>query len=118
MQHILHLEQQLLEAIKTSNLELLDQLLHNDLLFIAPNSQTITKEMDLASHRKGEMVVETIESEVEKVQLIDNTAIVVIVYHTKGKMLGNAIDGSYKHIRFWQENNNYWKVIGGSCTQL
>lgn len=118
MQEILHLEQQLLEAIKTSDLKVLDQLLHDDLLFIAPNSQTITKEMDLASHRKGEMVVETILSEVEHVQLIDNTAIVVIIYHTKGKMLGNAIEGSFKYIRFWQQNDNYWKVIGGSCTQL
>lgn len=118
MQHILELEQQLLEAIKTSNLEMLDLLLHDDLLFIAPNSQTITKEMDLASHRKGEMVVETIESEVECVQLINNTAIAVIVYHTKGKMLGNAIEGSFKYIRFWQQNDQYWKVIGGSCIQL
>lgn len=118
MQHILELEQQLLVAIKTSNVEVLDQLLHDDLLFIAPNSQTITKEMDLASHRKGEMVVETIESEVEYLELIDNTAIVVIVYHTKGKMLGNAIEGSFKYIRFWQQNDHYWKVIGGSCTQL
>ncbi len=49
MEQILQLEQRLLEAIKTSDVEVLDQLLHDDLLFIAPNSQTITKEMDLAS---------------------------------------------------------------------
>ncbi|ASS49993.1 MAG: DUF4440 domain-containing protein [Candidatus Fluviicola riflensis] len=118
MKQILQLEQQLLEAIKTSDVEVLNQLLHDDLLFIAPNSQTITKEMDLASHRKGEMVVESIESHVEQVQLINNTAIVVIVYHTKGKMLGNTIEGSFKYIRFWQRDGDYWKVIGGSCTQL
>ncbi|HLP56711.1 MAG TPA: nuclear transport factor 2 family protein [Fluviicola sp.] len=118
MEQILQLEQRLLEAIKTSNVEVLDQLLHDDLLFIAPNSQTITKEMDLASHRKGEMVVEAIESEVEHLQLVGNTAIVVIVYHTKGKMLGKDIEGSFKYIRFWQREDDYWKVIGGSCMQL
>ncbi|MES2556186.1 MAG: nuclear transport factor 2 family protein [Bacteroidota bacterium] len=118
MEQILQLEQQLLEAIKTSDVETLDQLLHDDLLFIAPNSQTITKELDLASHRKGEMVVESIKPEVEHVQLINNTAIVVILYHTKGMMLGNPIEGSFKYIRFWQRDGDCWKVIGGSCTQL
>ncbi|WP_231634864.1 nuclear transport factor 2 family protein [Pedobacter sp. PACM 27299] len=44
---ILNLENQLYDAMKSSNVEMLDKLLHNDLLFIVPSGETITKEMDL-----------------------------------------------------------------------
>ena len=54
-EEIITIENQLIEAIKTSDVTLLDNMLHDDLLFIAPNGQTVTKEMDLASHRSGQM---------------------------------------------------------------
>ena len=54
-EEIIDLEQKLIEAISTSNIQFLDNILHNDLLFISPNGDVITKEMDLTSHRSGEM---------------------------------------------------------------
>ena len=115
---IIELEQKLIEGIKTSNVQFLDKILHDDLLFLAPNGQVITKAIDLASHRAGEMVVDAITSTIEEIKIIDDTAIVVIVYDTKGKMLGNPIQGKFRYIRIWKSFNDGYKVIGGSCFKL
>ena len=115
---IIEMENQLLEAIKTSDIDTLDKLLHDDLLFITPDGQVITKQMDLASHRLGTMVVEELVSTIEQINLIENTAIVIVVYETKGKMLGNPIQGRFRYLRNWSIFDGQWKVISGSCTQL
>jgi len=115
---IIQLESQLIDGIKSSDIRLLDALLHEDLLFIAPNGQTITKQMDLQSHREGAMQVEALVPTIEDVQIIGDTAVVVVVFDTKGTMLGNPIAGKFKYIRIWKQFPDGIKVIGGSCLQL
>ncbi|MFL5730344.1 MAG: nuclear transport factor 2 family protein [Cytophagaceae bacterium] len=117
-QEIIRVENELLEAIKSSDIKTLDQLLHDDLLFIAPGGQVVTKQLDLDSHRAGTMVVEELKSAIEQINVIGNTAVVVVVYDTKGKMLGNPIQGRFRYIRIWKLIDGELKVIGGSCTQL
>jgi hypothetical protein len=97
---------------------LLDALLYDDLLFIAPNGQTITKQIDLQSHREGAMKVETLVPTIEDIKIMGDTAVVVVVYDTKGTMLGKPIVGKFKYIRFWKQFPDGIKVIGGSCFQL
>ena len=115
---IVKLETELLEAIKISDVNALDRLLHNNLLFVTPDGKTITKEMDLASHRSGTMVVEELKSTIEQINIIERTAVVIAIYITKGKMLGTSIQGRFKYIRIWQSFSGEWKVIGGSCIQI
>ena len=115
---IIDIENKLIEGIKNSNVSLRDRLLHDDLLFMAPNGQTVTKAMDLASHRAGQMVVERLEATVEEIKMIDDNAVVVVVYDTQGKMLGNSIQVKFRYIRVWKQFAEGLKVIGGSCFQL
>lgn len=115
---IVAIENKLIEGIKTSNVTVLNQLLHDDLLFIAPNGQTVTKQMDLAAHRAGQMVVEQFLLTVEEIKIIGDNAVAVVVYDTKGKMLGNPIEGRFRYIRIWKQFADGLKVIGGSCFPL
>lgn len=117
-EEIIEMENQLLKGIKTSDVALLNTILPDDLLFTAPTGQVITKEMDLASHRAGEMEVEQLISTVENINIIGDNAVVVIVYETKGKMLGNSIQGKFRYIRIWKMFSGQLKVIGGSCFKL
>jgi ketosteroid isomerase-like protein len=117
-EEIIEIENELIRGIKTSDLELLDKILHDDLLFIAPNGQTVTKEMDLASHRTGEMEVEQLIANFEDIKIIGDNAIVVVVYDTKGTMSGNPIQGQFRYIRIWKMFADGLKVIGGSCFKV
>ena len=117
-QQIFDLESELISAMKSSDVSSLDKLLHDDLLFITPDGQTITKKMDLDSHGAGNMIVEVFISNSDAINVFDDTAISISTIETKGKMLGQPIDGFFKYIRVWKLAENNWKIIGGSCSQL
>ena len=55
-------EIKLLAAIKNADTVILDQLLHEDLLFNLPTGQTITKSDDMQTYRSGNMRVESLEA--------------------------------------------------------
>lgn len=117
-EQIVKAENNLIDAMKINDVDALDDLLHDDLLFITPDGQTITKKMDIDSHKSRTMIIEKINPTIEKINLIGDTAIVTIVIDTKGKMLGQPIEGKFRYIRFWKPFENKLKVIGGSCTQI
>ncbi len=117
-QQILDLESKLISAMKTSDIKVLDELLHDDLLFITPDGQTITKKMDLDAHRSGKMYIESLIPNVDAINVIEDLAISICTVKTKGKMLDQTIEGSFKYIRFWKRVENEWKIIGGSCSML
>lgn len=117
-EQIIQCEDRLLKAIKDGDVNALDEMLHEDLLFITPDGQTITKAMDLEAHRSGNMTVEEISSDIELINLIDSSAIVTVLIRTKGTMMGQPIEGSFRYIRMWRLSGNSWKVIGGSCTKV
>jgi hypothetical protein len=115
---ILELESRLILAISSSDVAFLNDILHDDLRFLAPTGQIVTKAMDLASHKAREMVVEKLDSTIEDIKIYGDTAVVVIVYDTRGVMLGNPIEGKFRYIRIWKEFSDGIKVIGGSCFKL
>jgi hypothetical protein len=115
---IKELEQKLIEGIQSGDIKFLDKILHDNLLFLIPDGRVITKDDDLASHKAGEMIVDKIDSTIEQIKLFGDTAVVVVVYDTKGKMLGNPIEGKFRYIRIWKRFSEGIKVIGGSCYKL
>jgi hypothetical protein len=117
-EEVIESENKLIQGIKTSDIGLLDKILHDDLLFLAPNGQTVTKEMDLASHKAGEMEVDRLTAKFEDIKIIGDNAIVIVVYDTKGKMLGNPIQGQFRYIGVWKMFTDGLKVIGGSCFKV
>jgi hypothetical protein len=115
---ILEKETELLKAIESRDIDKLEHLLHEELLFILPGGETITKKMDLDSHRAGEMVVEKLKTSYEKLNIIEDTAIVTLSIETQGKMLGKDFQGKFRYIRMWKQIDEELKVIGGSCTRI
>lgn len=118
IEKILDSEQKLLTAIKNSDVEVLDLLLHDNLLFNIPSGATITKEMDLESYRSGAMHIEEISSEEPMVEFIGDTAIVAVTIYLKGTYTGQSLEGTFRYLRVWKQVENNWKVIAGSCLPL
>lgn len=77
-QKIQKVEKQLLEAMKTNDIKTLDQLLHDDLLFVLPSGEVITKEMDLEIHKSGNLIFEEITSSIDSIkQIVENVVVTV-----------------------------------------
>jgi len=115
---ILHAEQRLLDAQKNSNIEHLDFLIHDDLLFVAPNHEIATKMMDLEMHRSGNIKVLASHAEEPRIQILTDTATVIVDVHLRVEFFGQHHEGLYRYLRVWKLFGNDWKVIAGSCSQL
>lgn len=115
---ILEVEKQLLEAMMKSDVEILDQLIHDDLLFVLPTGEVITKKMDLETHKSGNIIFEEIVSSIEAIKLIDENAIVTLSSKIKGKMLHQNFEGQFRYIRVWKMVDGKFKIIAGSCISI
>lgn len=117
-QQILQAERNLLDAQKNSDVQHLDFLLHDDLLFIAPNNEITTKINDLEMHRSGNLKVLASHAEEPLIKTHGDTATVIVDVHLRIEFYGQPYEGLYRYLRVWKAFGNDWKIIAGSCSQL
>jgi len=117
-QNILDIEKRLLEAMKKSDVEILEELLHDDLLFVLPTGEVITKQIDLETHKSGKLAFDEISSTVDSMKLIEENVVVTSSSKIKGKMLEQSFEGQFRYIRVWKLFDNQLKVIAGSCVAI
>lgn len=113
-----NLENQLLDAMRTANVETLDKLIHPDLLFNSAMGQTVTKEFDLESYRSGLMVVNKISASDQQINIIGNTAVVAVTIDMDGKYGTQPISGKVRFLRVWKQCDKGWQVIAGSSVMI
>lgn len=111
---ILKQETKLHSAIKNSDITALDELLHDDLLFILPSGQVITKEIDLNTYRDGALKVDELLPEIENLKIIGDMAVITLTVKLNGKFNDVPFEGSFRYIRFWKKIGEAIKVVGGS----
>ena len=111
-------EARLLQAMRTSDADLLDDLLHDELLFNGPNGQTATKALDLANYRSGGINLRKVEATDRVLSVIENDVVVAVTVEIQGSYLGQEIDGRFRYLRVWKLVGDRWQVIGGSVVAL
>jgi hypothetical protein len=107
-------EKSLLKAMRTNDVELLDTLLHDELLFNGPNGETATKAADLANYRSGNINLHAVESSDQLLSVIGDDVVVAVTVKIKGNYLGQELDGKFRYLRVWKLFDGAWKVIAGS----
>ncbi|RZK37131.1 MAG: nuclear transport factor 2 family protein [Pedobacter sp.] len=112
--NILALENKLYSAIKDRDVELLDELLYEDLLFVVPGGEVITKKMDIDSYKEDNLRVNELLPKTENLNIIGDTAVITIVLFLKGEFNNVPFESKYRYIRFWRQFKDGIKVIGGS----
>ena len=117
-EQIIACEIRLLEAIKTGDIDVLEELLHDRLIFNIPTGQTITKSMNIENYRLGIMTVDDISVTNQIITTIDNISTVAVTVDLKGKYGDQIIAGKFRYLRVWKLFNNSWKIIAGSGIQI
>ena len=115
---IVEVENKLYSAQLVSDVDILDQLLHDDLIAVAPTGQVITKEMDLNSHKAKTMIIEEASTEIDDIKITGDTALTIVTMTAKGKMMGTPLAGKFRYFRVWKRFDDTLKVIGASFMQL
>lgn len=117
-EQIIECEKRLLEAIKVGDIKILDELLHDNLIFNIPSGQTITKSMDIENYQLGTMKVSEILATDQIINSIDDTSIVAATLQLKAKYADQIVDGKFRYLRVWKLFENSWKVVAGSGFQI
>lgn len=115
---IIECENKLLEALKTGNVKVLEELLYDDLIFNIPTGQTITKAMDIDNYRSGVMTVFELLATDQIIKSIDDISTVAVTLHLKAKYFEHEIEGNFRYLRVWKLIDNSWRVIAGSGFQI
>jgi Domain of unknown function (DUF4440) len=113
-EQIIECENRLLEAIKISDIKVLEELLHDNLIFNIPTGQTITKSIDIENYKSGIITVSEIMATDQIIKFIDEIATVAVTIHLKAKYGDQIIDGKFRYLRVWKLFDNSWRVIAGS----
>ncbi len=117
-EQIIVCENRLFEAMKMGDTEVLDELIHDSLIFNIPTGQTITKTMDLENYRSGILTVYDISATDQVIRTIENISTVAVTIHLKAKYANQIIEGKFRYLRVWKIINNSWKIIAGSGVQI
>jgi len=115
---VVEAEHKLFSAQLVSDVDLLDQLLHDDLIAVAPTGQIVTKEMDLDSHKAKTMIIEEASTAIDDIKITGDTALSIVTMTAKGKMMGTPLEGKFRYFRVWKRFDGTLKVIGASFMQL
>lgn len=111
---IIEQENKLYTAITDSNIDMLEELLHDDLLFIIPSGEVITKEIDLQTYRNGKLKVNKINAQIEALNIIEDMAVITLLMDLKGSYNAETFETTYRYIRFWKKFKDGIKIVGGS----
>lgn len=117
-EEVVEAENRLFAAQIESNVDLLEQLLHDDLIALAPTGQVLTKEMDLNSHRAKTLIIEDASTVIDEIKIAGDTALSIVTMTAKGKMTGAPVEGRFRYFRVWKRFDGTLKLIGASFMEL
>lgn len=85
---------------------------------IDPSGTTTTKEEEVASRKRGDLKIASIEERDRKVIGYGNTVVVTSVGDVKGSRNGHDISGTYRVSRVYAKQNGEWQEVLFQMTRV
>jgi ketosteroid isomerase-like protein len=117
-QEITACEEKFLQALRSSDLKGLLEMLHDDLIYNHLSGEVWTKQMDLDSFKAANPVIERVDCIDRKIEVFGDTAIVSTAIYLKGIFGGHQIEGKTRFLRTWKRFEDGWKIIAAAQNQL
>jgi hypothetical protein len=115
--HIIELEEQLRQAMLTSNVAVLDTLIAPELLFTSHLGQLLSKEADLEMHRSGILKLKELVPSDRHIQCHEGFAVVSAQMHLLGTYDGMPLDANIRYTRVWATSSaDALQIIAGQAS--
>lgn len=115
---IADLEEKLRIAMLNSDVESLNSLISEDLIFSAPGGMVISKQDDLNAHKSGMQMLSELTTISRQIKCFENFAVVAARMSLKGTFSDQVIDGNYSYTRTWANINEKWQVVSGHVSKI
>lgn len=114
---IKHAEEQLRLAMLASNVERLDDLVDNALVFSSPTGVLVRKDEDIDNHRSGAQTLTKLEPRELVVELFgEDVGVATCIAELEGTFHSAAFAGTFRYVRTWHRSGGAWRVIAGAVT--
>lgn len=107
-------EEQLRQAMLSSDVDSLDELLAANLIFTNHMGQVLTKEDDLEAHRSGILTIDELILSDPEIRVLKEVAVVSVQVHLVGSYNGARSEADFRFTRVWaRSDEDIWQVIAG-----
>ncbi|CAB3770921.1 DUF4440 domain-containing protein [Burkholderia puraquae] len=105
-------------AMLANDVDALDALLDDALVFTVPTGQIITKEDDLAAHRAKLLRLARLDVQEMRACAIGEMILTMTKAILAGHFDGTAFDGVFAYTRLWRRSRAGWRVVAGHASQV
>ncbi|AYE50336.1 nuclear transport factor 2 family protein [Priestia megaterium] len=114
---VIEYEEMLRSAILSNNIELLEELLSDELIFVNHLGEWLSKEEDINAHRSKSLDIAGMEVLEQEVKLFQELAVTVTKVALNGALAtGESIGGEYSYTRVWKDVEGKLKVVSCHCS--
>jgi hypothetical protein len=106
-------EERLWKAQLSADIEALDDLIADDLLFTGLTGSLETKSADLEQHRSGALKITKLEPVEFRVRPIPGGAITSVKMDAAAVVAGKVTSATLRYTRVWISENGRWQIAGG-----
>lgn len=115
---IRELEKALREAQMKSDVEVLDRLIADDLIFTGLEGKLYSKEDDLGIHRSGLQTISHFEVKDMQFRVQDAAAVVILAAELEGTFMNQEFKGLFRYTRIWLKRNGKWQIAVGHLSTI
>ena len=112
------LEEQLRGAMLRSDVSVLDSLIADGLLFVAPGGSIVGKAADLELHRSGAQRISQLDFTDLLVRAHGEVAVTTAVAVVSGTFNEQPFSGHFRYLRTWARTRTGWQVVAGSASSV
>ena len=107
------LEERLWRAQLSADVETLDDLIADDLLFTGLSGSLETKAADLQQHRSGALKITKLDPLEFRVRVIPGGAITSVKMDAAAPVAGKLTSATLRYTRIWISEGGRWQIAGG-----
>jgi ketosteroid isomerase-like protein len=103
-----------------ADVDALDRLIADDLLFTGPDGQLATRAQDLDAHRSGAVRFVAHDPEELRIRRVGtDVAVAALRARLTVSVAGTLVSGAYRYTRVWaREGGGPWRVAGGHVSAV
>lgn len=105
-------------AMLANDVESLEALLDDDLVFTAPDGQIMSQSDDLAVHRAKLLRLDKLDLYGTAAHAIGDMILVTTRATLAGQFDSMTFDGTFAYTRLWRRSGNSWRVVAGHASAI
>ncbi len=116
---IKHAEEQLRSAMLAGDVERLDDLIDDALVFVTPAGALVRKDEDVDNHRSGALKLTRMDPRELFVELFgEDIGVATVLVDLEGSLGETTFAGTFRYVRTWRRSQGTWRVIAGAVLPL